>query len=189
MPRPAQAHLFFVTVHPFDDGNGRIARAITELGLARSERSPQRFYSLSAQIRQERADYYRVLEQTQRGSLDVTPWVVWFLECLTRAVQSAEHELAGVLARARFWERLREVTLNERQRLMINRLLEGFEGKLTSSKWATMAKSFAGLGAEGHPATCRPRRAREGCSRRAEHELFAGRRGFPRVQLRPLSAT
>ena len=139
--KAAQAHLWFVTVHPFDDGNGRIARAITELTLARSERSPQRFYSLSAQIREERADYYRVLEQTQRGSLDVTPWVVWFLECLTRAVQSAERELAGVLARARFWERLRNVSLNERQRLMLNRLLEGFEGKLTSSKWATMTKT------------------------------------------------
>lgn len=139
--KAAQAHLWFVTVHPFDDGNGRIARAITELALARSERSPQRFYSLSAQIREERADYYRVLEQTQRGSLDVTPWVVWFLECLTRAVQSAECDLAGVLAKARFWERLRDVSLNERQRLMLNRLLEGFEGKLTSSKWATMTKT------------------------------------------------
>ena len=139
--KAAQLHLWFVTVHPFDDGNGRIARAITELALARSERSPQRFYSLSAQIREERADYYRVLEQTQRGSLDVTPWMVWFLGCLTRAVQSAQRELAGVLARARFWEKLRDVSLNDRQRLMINRLLEGFEGKLTSSKWATMTET------------------------------------------------
>ena len=139
--KAAQAHLWLVTVHPFDDGNGRIARAITEMALARSERSPRRFYSLSAQIRQERADYYRLLEQTQRGSLDVTPWVVWFLGCLTRAIQGAERELVGVLARARFWEKLRDVALNERQRLMINRLLEGFEGKLTSSKWATMTKT------------------------------------------------
>ena len=139
--KAAQAHLWFVTIHPFDDGNGRIARAITELALARSERSPQRFYSLSAQIREERVDYYRVLEQTQRGSLDVTSWVVWFLECLTRAVQHAERELAGVIAKARFWERLREVALNDRQRQMLNRLLEGFEGKLTSSKWATMTKT------------------------------------------------
>ena len=139
--KAAQAHLWFVTIHPFDDGNGRIARAITELALARSERSPQRFYSLSAQIRAERADYYRVLEQTQRGSLDVTAWVVWFLGCLTRAVLSAERELAGVLARARFWERLRDASLNDRQRQMLNRLLEGFEGKLTSSKWATMTKT------------------------------------------------
>jgi Fic family protein len=118
---------------PVRRGNGRIARAITELALARSERSPRRFYSLSAQIREERADYYRVLDQKQRGSLDVTPWVVWFLECLTRAVQSTERELAGVLAKARFWEKLRDVSLNDRQRLMLNRLLEGFEGKLTSS--------------------------------------------------------
>ena len=139
--RAARAHLWFVTVHPFDDGNGRIARAITEMALARSERSPQRFYSLSAQIRQERADYYRVLEQTQRGSLDVTPWVAWFLGCLTRAVEGAERELAGVLARARFWEKLRDVSLNDRQRLMIDLLLEGFEGKLTSSKWATITKT------------------------------------------------
>jgi Fic family protein len=136
--KAAQAHLWFVTVHPFDDGNGRIARAITEMALARSERSPRRFYSLSARICQERTDYYRVLEQAQRGLLDVTSWVVWFLGCLTRAVQGAVQELAGVLARARFWERLRDVSLNDRQRLMINRLLEGFEGKLTSSKWATM---------------------------------------------------
>jgi Fic family protein len=139
--KAAQAHLWFVTVHPFDDGNGRIARAVTELSLARSERSTRRFYSLSAQIREERADYYRVLEQTQRGSLDVTPWVVWFLGCLTRAVQSAARDLAGVLASARFWERLREVSLNDRQRLLLNRLLEGFEGKLTSSKWAAITKT------------------------------------------------
>jgi Fic family protein len=139
--KAAQAHLWFVTVHPFDDGNGRIARAITELALARSERSARRFYSLSAQIREERADYYRVLELTQRGSLDITQWVVWFLECLTRAIWSAERELAGVLARARFWEQVRDIQLNDRQRLMLNRLLEGFEGKLTSSKWATMTKT------------------------------------------------
>ena len=139
--KAAQAHLWFVTVHPFDDGNGRIARAIADMALARSEESPRRFYSMSAQIRQERADYYRILEQTQQGTMDVTLWIEWFLRCLTRAIDSAETALSGVVATARHWEKLRDVTLNDRQRLMINRLLEGFEGALTTSKWAAMTKS------------------------------------------------
>ncbi len=139
--KAAQAHLWFVTVHPFDDGNGRIARAIADMALARSEKSPRRFYSMSAQIRQERADYYRILEQTQQGTLDVTPWIEWFLRCLTRAIDHAETALSGVLATARHWEKLRDVTLNDRQRLMINRLLEGFAGALTTSKWAALTKS------------------------------------------------
>jgi Fic family protein len=138
--KAAQAHLWFVTIHPFDDGNGRIARAIADMALARSEGSPHRFYSLSAQIRQERADYYRMLEQTQQGSLDITPWMTWFLECLTRAIAGAQTALSGVIGKARYWEKLRGVTLNERQRLMIDRLLHGFEGKLTTSKWAALAK-------------------------------------------------
>ena len=139
--KAALAHLWFVTIHPFDDGNGRIARAIADMALARSERSPQRFYSMSAQIREERAEYYRILEQTQQGALDVTPWMEWFLACLTRAIEGAQSTLSGVIAKARYWEKLRNVPLNERQRLVINKLLEGFEGKLTTSKWAALTKS------------------------------------------------
>ena len=134
------AHLWFVTVHPFDDGNGRIARAIADLALARSEQSPQRFYSMSAQIRQERAAYYDILEQTQRGTLDVTPWMEWFLGCLGRAIDGAQMTLAAVLQKGRFWQALRDVPINERQRLVLNRLLDGFEGNLTTSKWAKIAK-------------------------------------------------
>jgi len=134
------AHLWFVTIHPFDDGNGRIARAITDLQLARSEQSAQRFYSMSAQIRKERNEYYAILEATQKGNLDITPWLEWFLACLGRAFEGAGAVLAAVLAKAHFWERYRGLVLNERQRLMLNKLLDGFEGKLTSSKWATIAK-------------------------------------------------
>ena len=133
------AHLWFVTIHPFDDGNGRIARAIADLGLARSEQSPQRFYSMSAQIRQERTEYYDILEQTQKGTVNVTPWMEWFLACLGRAIDGAQTTLASVLLKARFWQAFRTVSINERQRLMLNRLLDGFEGKLTSSKWAQIA--------------------------------------------------
>ena len=118
-----------------------MARAIADMALARSEGSPRRFYSMSAQIRQERAGYYRILEQTQQGTMDVTPWIEWFLRCLTAAIDSAETALSGVLATARYWEKLRDVALNDRQRLVINRLLEGFEGALTTSKWAAMTKS------------------------------------------------
>ena len=134
------AHLWFVTIHPFDDGNGRIARAIADMALARSEKSPQRFYSMSAQIRQERKDYYDILEHTQKGTMDVTPWMVWFLGCLGRAIDGAQVTLAAVLGTARFWERIKNVQFNDRQRLMINRLLDGFEGKLTTSKYARLAK-------------------------------------------------
>jgi Fic family protein len=135
------AHLWFVTIHPFDDGNGRIARAIADMVLARSERSPQRFYSMSAQIRQERKAYYEVLEATQKGELDITRWLEWFLECLSRAFDRAETILATVLDKARFWERFAKVEFTERQRGIVNRLLNGFEGKLTTSKWAKLAKS------------------------------------------------
>ncbi|HEV8040695.1 MAG TPA: Fic family protein [Bryobacteraceae bacterium] len=138
--KAALAHLWFVTIHPFEDGNGRIARAIADIVLARSEDSPQRFYSMSAQIRQQRSGYYDILEQSQRGSLDVTPWMEWFLNCLGRAVDGAQTMLAGVLNKARFWERYHEVPLNPRQRLMLNRLLDGFTGKLTTSKYAELAK-------------------------------------------------
>jgi Fic family protein len=134
------AHLWFVTIHPLDDGNGRMARAIADMVLARSENSPQRFYSMSAQIRQERAAYYGMLEQTQRGTLDVTPWMSWFLGCLGRAIDGAQTTLGAILAKARFWESIQGVSLNERQRLVLNRLLDGFEGKLTTSKYARLAK-------------------------------------------------
>ncbi|MGH9435694.1 MAG: Fic family protein [Terriglobia bacterium] len=138
--KSAEAHLWFVTVHPFDDGNGRIARAIADMALARSERSPQRFYSMSAQIRQERSDYYDILERTQKGSMDITPWMRWFLGCLGRAIDGAQATLAAILAKARFWDRIKGVPLNERQRLVLNRLLDGFEGKLTNAKYAALAK-------------------------------------------------
>jgi Fic family protein len=134
------AHLWFVTVHPFDDGNGRIGRAIADMALARSENSPQRFYSMSAQIRRERNAYYDILERTQKGTMNVTPWMDWFLGCLGRAIDGAQTMLSAVLRKAQFWERIQEVPLNERQRLIVNRLLDGFEGRLTSSKYATLAK-------------------------------------------------
>ncbi|HEY0555539.1 MAG TPA: DUF4172 domain-containing protein [Thermoanaerobaculia bacterium] len=118
----------------------RIGRAIADMALARSENSPQRFYSLSTQIRQERKDYYEILERTQKGTMDITPWMGWFLECLGRAIDSAQSALGSVLAKARFWERARTVALNDRQRLVLNRLLDGFEGTLTTSKYAKLAK-------------------------------------------------
>ncbi len=136
----AVAHLWFVTIHPFDDGNGRIARAIADMALARSERTPQRFYSMSSQIRAERKAYYDVLERTQRGDLDITGWIAWFLACLDRAFAGADQILASVLRKARFWELHARDGLSERQRLVAERLLNGFEGKLTSSKYATLAK-------------------------------------------------
>src|SRR4051812_27700907 len=138
--KAALAHLWFVTIHPFDDGNGRIARAIADMSLARSEKTPQRFYSMSAQIRQERDAYYDVLEKTQKGAMDITPWMDWFVGCLGRAIDGAQTALGAVLAKARFWERFHDVPLNERQRLVLNRLLDGFEGKLTTSKYAKLGK-------------------------------------------------
>jgi Fic family protein len=138
--KAAIAHLWFVTIHPFDDGNGRIARAIADMSLARSENSPQRFYSMSAQIRQERNAYYDVLEKTQKSDLDITAWLQWFLACLDRAFDGADVILASIFRKARFWEKLGGAPLNERQRDMLNRLLDGFKGKLTSSKWAQIEK-------------------------------------------------
>ena len=139
--KAALAHLWFVTIHPFDDGNGRIARAVADMSLARSEGSSQRFYSMSAQIREERVEYHRILEQAQQGTLDVTPWMEWFLGCLTRAIEGAQAALSGVIAKTHYWEQLRDVPLNDRQRLVVSKLLEGFEGKLTTSKWAALTKS------------------------------------------------
>jgi len=135
------AHFWFVTIHPFDDGNGRIARAIADMALARAENSSKRFYSMSAQIRTERNDYYAMLEQTQKNGPDITEWMEWFLSCLHRAIEGAEKSAGTVLQKARFWQRYATADLNERQIKILNRLLDGdFEGKLTSSKWARMAK-------------------------------------------------
>ncbi|MCY4420672.1 MAG: Fic family protein [Gammaproteobacteria bacterium] len=136
----AMAHLRFVTIHPFDDGNGRIARAIAELGLARSQMTPQRYYSMSSQIRAEREDYYHVLERTQTGDMDVTHWLEWFLGCLHRAIESSAQTLDAVMAKARFWDQFAKEPLNRRQIKVLDKLLDGFEGKLTSSKWARIAK-------------------------------------------------
>lgn len=134
------AHLWFITIHPFDDGNGRIARAIADMALARSERTGQRFYSMSGQIRREHKQYYDTLERTQKGELDVTPWLDWFLNCLLGAIDGAQETLSVVLGKARFWERFAKEPLNVRQIKVLNRLLDGFEGKLTTSKWARIAK-------------------------------------------------
>ncbi len=139
--KAAIAHLWLVTVHPFADGNGRIARAIADMALARSDGSPQRFYSMSAQIRKDRKGYYAILEATQKGDLDITAWLQWFLTCLGHAIDGADIALANVLHKARFWKAMAGQSLNDRQRLVLNRLLDGFEGKLTSSKWAALTKA------------------------------------------------
>lgn len=138
--KSAIAHFWFVTVHPFDDGNGRIARAIADMLLARSDGSPQRFYSMSNQLLADRKAYYRILEQAQRGSGDLTNWLTWYLECLKRALEATAITLESILKKARFWDTHRETPLNERQQKMLNRLMDGFDGKLTSSKWAKIAK-------------------------------------------------
>lgn len=136
--KSALAHFWFVTIHPFEDGNGRIARVIADLMLARSEGTPQRFYSMSSQIQRERNDYYRVLERSQKGDLDITAWMEWYLNCLKRAIGASEKILAAVLIKASFWKAHANEPFSERQRKVINRLLDGFEGKLTSSKWAKL---------------------------------------------------
>jgi len=134
------AHFWFVTIHPFEDGNGRIGRTIADLLLARSDGMSERFYSLSSQIEAERKSYYDKLEACQRGGLDITIWLKWFLECFARAIQGAGDLLEQVLRRARVWERINQGPVNTRQRVVLNRLLDGFEGKLTSSKYAKLAK-------------------------------------------------
>ena len=138
--KAAIAHLWFVTIHPFDDGNGRITRAIIDMLLARSDKSVQRFYSMSAQIRVERKEYYNILEKTQKGNLDITEWILWFLNCLTNAINSTEGILSKVLYKAEFWKLHSTTILNKRQQSMINKLLDGFNGKLTSSKWGKINK-------------------------------------------------
>jgi Fic family protein len=139
--KAAIAHFWFITIHPFDDGNGRIARAIADMQLSRADESSQRFYSMSAQIRKERKDYYNILEATQKGSLDITQWLSWFLHCLHRAINATDETLAVVLFKARFWEKHVHLALNDRQRFMLNKLLDGFDGKLNTSKWAKLTKS------------------------------------------------
>lgn len=134
------AHLWFVTIHPFDDGNGRIARALTDMLLARSDGSQRRFYSLSAQVRLERKGYYEILESVQNDDLDITQWLIWFLKCLLNALNSSDNILAKIFKKAHFWKQHSSTEINQRQRLMINKLLNGFEGNLTTSKWAKIAK-------------------------------------------------
>jgi Fic family protein len=139
--KAAIAHLWFVTIHPFDDGNGRIARAVADMQLARADGTQQRFYSMSAQIRKERKEYYDILETTQKSSLDITRWLIWFLQCLDRAIAATDETLSGVLRKAKFWEKHVGTPLNDRQRTMLNKLLDGFEGKLNTSKWAKITKT------------------------------------------------
>ena len=138
--KAAIAHLWFVTIHPFDDGNGRIARAIADMQLARADGTAQRFYSMSAQIRKERNAYYSILEKTQRGDLDITEWLEWFLECLSRALNAPEEILSLIFKKASFWKTHEKTIFNPRQVLLLNKLLDKFEGKLTTSKWAKIAK-------------------------------------------------
>ena len=138
--RAGVAHLWFVTIHPFDDGNGRVARAIADQALAQAEESNQRFYSMSSQIRKERSDYYDMLERTQKGDLDVTEWLIWFLSCFSRAIDGAEAAAANVLRKADFWQRYAREAFSTRQKAVLNRFLDGFEGKLTAKKWVALAK-------------------------------------------------
>lgn len=138
--KAAIAHLWFVTIHPFEDGNGRITRALTDMLLARSDKSNQRFYSMSAQIRLERKEYYEILERTQKGNLDITEWIKWFLNCLINSLKSSDVVLVKVLFKADFWTKHSKTLINERQKKLLNKLLDGIDGKLTSSKWAKIAK-------------------------------------------------
>jgi len=137
--KAAIAHLWFVTIHPFEDGNGRITRALSDMILARADKGNQRFYSMSAQIRKERNGYYDILEKTQKGSLDITEWITWFLQCLINTLISTDLILKKVLYKADFWNKRSRTIINERQRKLLNKLLDGFDGNLTSSKWAKIA--------------------------------------------------
>ena len=138
--KAAIAHLWLITIHPFEDGNGRIARAVADMQLARADGSPQRFYSMTARIQQERNDYYNILEQSQKGTTDITVWLQWFLHCLDRSLDLTDVLLKKVLDKAKFWERFANENFNDRQKLMLNKLLDGFEGKLTTTKWAKLTK-------------------------------------------------
>ncbi len=138
--KAAIAHLWFVTLHPFEDGNGRITRALTDMLLAQADNSTQRFYSMSAQIRTERKQYYEILEKTQQGNLDITKWLLWFLSCLKNALEATDSVLTTILFKADFWNKHSKTIINERQKKLLNKVLDGFDGKLTSSKWAKIAK-------------------------------------------------
>jgi len=138
--KSAIVHLWFITIHPFEDGNGRITRAITEMLLARSDNSVKRFYSMSSQIRVERKQYYEILEKTQKGTSEITGWILWFLECLKNSFESTSELLSKILIKAEFWKINSKTILNERQQKMLNKLLDGFEGKLTTSKWGKICK-------------------------------------------------
>ncbi len=141
--KAAVAHLWYITIHPFDDGNGRIARAIADMQLARADGSSQRFYSMSAQIRIERNKYYNILEKTQKGNLNISEWIEWFLDCLIRSLNATDQTLSNVLRKVKFWETHNNTLLNERQKRIVNKLHDGFAGKLTSSKWAKINKCSA----------------------------------------------
>ncbi len=141
--KAAVAHFWFITIHPFDDGNGRIARTIADMQLAKSDKSAQRFYSMSTQINNERKAYYDVLEKSQKGNLDITNWMQWFLECLNKAIDATDNSLSNVLQKAKFWSINITKQFNARQQLMVNKMLDGFEGKLNNSKWAKINKCSA----------------------------------------------
>ena len=140
MLKAAIAHFWFIIIHPFDDGNGRIARAITDLQLARAEGSRERLYSMSNQILAERKRYYEVLQKVQHSTGDITEWLDWFLHCLKNALQETEITMQKILRKAEFWKLHEHTPINERQRLMLNKLLDGFDGKLQTSKWAKLTK-------------------------------------------------
>lgn len=138
--KAALTHLWFITIHPFEDGNGRITRALTEMQLARSDKSTERFYSMSAQILKDCSSYYAILEKTQKENMDITEWIIWFLECLKKAILASEDVLSNVITKAKFWQYHRKTMLNNRQRKILNMLLTDFKGKLSTSKWAKICK-------------------------------------------------
>ncbi len=174
--KAGMAHLWLVTLHPFDDGNGRISRAVGDMALARAEGAGDRFYSFSAQIQRERKHYYDQLEATQKGQLDVTPWLSWFLGCLLRAVQGADASLAGVLGKAQFWQHWAGTPMNERQTQVLNRVLDGMEGKLTNAKWASIGKCSADTALRdiNDLLACGVLRRLEGGGRSTGYELCGG---------------
>lgn len=138
--KAAIAHLWFVTIHPFEDGNGRLTRTITDMLMTRADQMPHRFYSVSAEILQRRNQYYDVLESTQNGNMDITDWLMWFLDTVERAIENADGKVSAIMDKTRFWDANEQMEMNDRQRKLVNRLLDGFEGKLTTSKWAKIAK-------------------------------------------------
>jgi Fic family protein len=140
MLKSGLAHLRFVTIHPFEDGNGRIARAIGDMQLCRADETDKRFYSLSTQIQKERSEYYRILELTQRGDTEITSWLEWYLSCINRSLTTTDNTLSAVNSKTVFWRKFTNTQFNDRQQLMLNKLLDGFDGKLTSTKWAKITK-------------------------------------------------